>query len=335
MELNFLKKSFDIAHIPYTQNESLASKSTFKVGGTAELFVTPQDVSQLQSAIGGASAAGEKYFILGGGSNIVFPDDSYKGIIISTQNINQILMTDDDFEFTESFLQKNPDANDKNFRLVTCGCGTSMASFVNFCTNHNLSGAEQFAGLPGTIGGAVFMNARCFEKSISDILYQTEFLELDNKNIAHLYNLEFIESQWDYKKSPFQPAQQHNQRYVTSATFILEQKNSNFHQEIEDKCKYYISQRVDKGHFKYPSAGSVFKNNRDFGKPSGKIIDDAGLKGYSIGGAKIADFHGNFIINYDNATQKDIKSLVEYIQKKIKELYGFYLEPEIIFVDNI
>ena len=96
----------------------------------------------------------------------------------------------------------------------------------------------------------------------------------------------------------------------------------------------YISERVDKGHFKYPSAGSVFKNNHDFGKPSGKIIDEAGLRGYSIGGAKIADFHGNFIINVNKATAKDIKDLVLYTQTQIKNNFGFSLEPEIIFVDN-
>ena len=206
-----------------------------------------------------------------------------------------------------------------------------MAAFVDFCTKKNLSGAEQFAGLPGTVGGAVYMNARCFDRSISDILYSTKYIEYI-KDKAKMFDLPFSASDWDYKKSPFQATQDKAQRYITQATFRLTPAGASAHDRISADCKKYIAERVDKGHFKYPSAGSVFKNNHAFGAPSGKLIDDCGLKGLTCGGAQIAPFHGNFIINTGSATAADIHSLVEQVQKAVFEKFGFKLEPEIIFI---
>ena len=206
-----------------------------------------------------------------------------------------------------------------------------MAAFVNFCTENNISGVEQFAGLPGSVGGAVFMNARCFDKSISDIIFSVSYMNIDysEKQIKLAQEI-FNPDEWAYKKSPYQDGN----KFITTATFLLLQKNASEHDNIQEECKKYIGERVSKGHFKFPSAGSVFKNNHDFGKPSGQIIDEAGLRGTTIGGAKIADFHGNFIINTGNAKATEIKSLVELVQDKIKQKYGFFLEPEIIFVEN-
>lgn len=317
MDYSFLKQSLQIAKILFKENEPLAPKTTFKVGNTADLFITPDSVEQFQSTICAVKAQGGDFFILGGGSNVVFPDTPYHGIIISTQGLNNISYTDDEIPGLE-----------ENEILVTCQTGTPMATFVNFCTRHGLKGVQEFAGLPGTVGGAVYMNARCFEKSISDILYQTEHFECLEHGKSKLYLCPFNKTQWDYKKSPFQSAE----KYITSATFKLTKVSKNESIRLEEDCKKYIAERVDKGHFKYPSAGSVFKNNHDFGKPSGKIIDEAGLKGLKIGGAQIAPFHGNFIININNASASDIKELVKITQEKVLDLFGFKLETEIIFV---
>lgn len=317
MDYSFIKKAFNIAHIMYKENEPLSLKTTFKVGGAAELFVIPQNVSQLQSAVGGVAASDLPFFVLGGGSNVVFPDEKYCGVVISTQELNNIIMTDD-----------KPDELPQDKVLVTCECGTPTATFVNFCTKHNLSGAEQFAGLPGTIGGAVYMNARCFEKSISDILYETEYIDFTTPAKSKLITQPFNSSEWDYKKSPFQTCK----RCITSATFVLTQMPAENHEQIDADCKKYINERISKGHFKFPSAGSVFKNNHSFGSPSGKIIDEAGLRGYQIGGAQVAPFHGNFIINTGNAKAAEIKQLVEYVQSQVEQKFGYKLEPEIIIL---
>lgn len=316
MNYDFLAQAYTLAHIPFTKNQPMAQKTTFKVGGTAGLFVKPQDTAQLQSAIGGAATAGVKYFVLGGGSNVVFPDGNYDGIIISTEELNTIILDRD----------SSPTPNQV---LVTCQAGTPMAAFVNFCTSKNLSGAEQFAGLPGSVGGAVYMNARCFDRSISDILYQTEYIDYSDSIKTQIITQAFDSTQWDYKKSPFQTGK----KLITAATFLLTQKTSQEHETIVSECKKYIAERVDKGHFKYPSAGSVFKNNHTFGAPSGKLIDQIGLKGYSIGDAQIAPFHGNFIINNGNATAEQIKQLVQYVQTQVQQKLGFHLEPEIIFIE--
>lgn len=318
MQYQEIENSLHSNNISFTQNQTLQNKNTFKISAAADLFIAPKTIEELALSLSIAANSNLPYFVLGGGSNIVFPEH-YNGIIISTEALNQISV--------------EPFPSDTTKVLVTCSAGTPTATFVNFCTKNNISGAEQFAGLPGSLGGACFMNARCFNKSISDILYSTEHIELDSKGTTQIITLPFDSTKWDYKLSPFQ-TQKPDLKIVTSATFLLEQKSESQHQEIEADCKKYISERVDKGHFKYPSAGSVFKNNHDFGAPSGKLIDQAGLRGTQIGGAKIADFHGNFIINVNNATQKDIKDLVELTQKTVKEKFGFLLEPEIIFVDK-
>ena len=310
------------AKIPFKENEPLAPKSTFKVGGKARLFVTPQSQEELEAVISAVRASELPYFVMGGASNVVFPDGEYKGVIISTQEIKEILYDSDERAEDGSVL-------------VTCFCGLPMASFVDFCTKKNLSGAEQFAGLPGTVGGALYMNARCFDRSISDLLYSTKSLEYQGEK-AKIIEKPFNAQEWDYKKSPFQPSDADNcqktQSYVLQATFRLTPHSPSDHDLIAAECKKYIAERVNKGHFKYPSAGSVFKNNRSFGSPSGKLIDECGLKGLTAGGAQIAPFHGNFIINTGAATADDIKVLVQAAQKAVKEKFGFELEPEIIFV---
>ena len=312
-----------VAKIPYSENEPLAPKSTFKVGGTARLFISPQTPEQLESVISAVRGAELPYFVTGGASNVVYPEGTYEGAIISTQAIKEIFFDED---------QTGPDGS----ALVTCQCGVPMAAFVDFCTRKNLTGAEQFAGLPGTVGGAVYMNARCFDRSISDILYSTTHIEFQNDK-GRFVELPFNAADWDYKKSPFQAGttengSQNNPRYITQVTFRLTPAGAAAHDRISADCKKYIAERVDKGHFKYPSAGSVFKNNHAFGAPSGKLIDDCGLKGLTAGGAQIAPFHGNFIINTGKASAEDIRTLVKAAQKAVKEKFGFDLEPEIIFV---
>ncbi|MCR5187773.1 MAG: UDP-N-acetylmuramate dehydrogenase [Treponema sp.] len=321
---DFLLHSFDIAKIAYKKDFPLAPKSTFKVGSTADLFIAPETQDQFMSVVSAALAAEEKFFILGGGSNIVFPDQAYHGIIISTENLNNILMTDDE----------KPEDLSQDQVLVSCEAGTPMANLVSFCTKHNLSGMEEFAGLPGSVGGALYMNARCFEKSISQLVYNTSSFIAKAKTRPVITSQAFKASEWDYKKSPFQINNDEDKRIICAASFVLTQKSEKEHSLIEAQCKKYINERIDKGHFKYPSAGSVFKNNRAFGKPSGALIDQAGLKGTQIGGAQIAPFHGNFIINIDHAKADDIERLVELAKETVKEKFGFALENEIIFLKN-
>ena len=307
------------------ENEPLAPKTTFKIGGNADLFIAPQNYYSFQIALEALLQNNIRFFIMGGGSNIVFADEGFRGAVVCATNFSDAAY----FPPSNISPQFGKIKLKKDQVLVTCFSGTPMAAFVNFCTENSISGVEQFAGLPGTVGGAVFMNARCFDKSISDIIFSVSYQDYSDSKIKlqqELYNPE----KWAYKTSPYQSGK----KFITTATFLLTQKNASDQPAIQSECKKYISERVNKGHFKFPSAGSVFKNNHAFGKPSGMIIDEAGLRGLTCGGAKVADFHGNFIINTGNATAKDIKTLVQQVQEKVQQKFGFSLETEIIFVEN-
>ena len=309
-----------------TENELLAPKSTFKIGGRARVYVAPDDYYSFQLTLRRIIADNLPFFITGGGSNLVFPDEGFYGIILSSQNFNDAMILPKG-DLPEDFEGHLPCELGKDDVLVTCFAGTPMAAFVSFCTKNDFTGAEQFAGLPGTVGGAAFMNARCFDKSISDIIFYTTWMDYSDKDIPLHHQLK-NPSEWDYKKSPFQ----NNKRFVTTVTFLLKHLHGDAKIQIAKDCRYYTVQRIEKGHFKFPSAGSVFKNNHDFGAPSGKLIDECGLKGTKIGGAQIAPFHGNFIINVDHAKASDVKALVELATDKVHEKFGFTLEPEIIFL---
>ena len=294
-------------------DEPMAKHTTFKIGGAVPVFFEPENLDSLLVLLAALKSEKINYFILGGGSNIVFCDTGFDGVVLSLLKINRI-------SALENAQTKENDV------LVSAEAGATMASFVNFCAENGFSGAEKFAGLPGTLGGALFMNARCFDLSISELFVEAYYIDLNDDTEQHSI---FSSSDRDYKVSPFQ----NSHTLILSATFRLK-KNVKSKEELKSENKKYIEERKSKGHFNFPSAGSVFRNNREFGAPSGKIIDECGLRGKQIGMAQIAPFHGNFIINLGGATQKDVKALVEFTVKEVKAKTGFCLQPEIIFVDK-
>lgn len=294
-------------------DELMSKHTTFKIGGPVPVFFEPENIDSLLFLLLKFREEKINYFVLGGGSNIVFCDSRFDGVVLSLLKINKISLLD-------SSELKEDDV------LVSVDSGVTMASFVNFCTNNGLTGAEPFAGLPGTVGGALFMNARCFNLSVSDLFVEAYYIDLKSyKEEQQLFNA----SDWDYKISPFQ----NKEKLILNATFKLKKAKCTI-EDLQAENKKYIAERKSKGHFEYPSAGSVFRNNRDFGAPSGKIIDQCGLRGKQIGKAQIAPFHGNFIINLGGALQKDVKALVDFTVNEVKEKTGFSLQPEIIFVDK-
>ena len=287
----------------FLQNEPLKDKTTFKIGGNATYFAQPNDINSLIYLLTEAKQNSVPVFILGGGSNLVVADEGIDKLVISTLGLD--------------FCK-----HDSNF--LTCGAGCTFEVITKYCIQNSVSGLENFAGLPGTTGGAVYMNARCYNVSISNVLDSVKYIDSTDFSVK---TYEFNENDWDYKKSPFQ----NTENIVIEVKFKVKRgKRDN----IWDKTESFIMDRQLKGHFKFPSAGSVFKNNRDFGKPSGQIIDEVGLRGISVGGAQVAPWHGNFIINNRNASAKDVKTLVKNIQQKVQEKTGFLLECEIIFTDS-
>ena len=307
-------------------DESLASRSSFKIGGKASLLAEPLDEEALAFALTAIKEQNIPYFILGGGSNVLFSDSGFDGIIVSTKKLCGI-------EIVESHSGNERIAQDQDCAaadqdggktIIRAGAGANMAALVSFAQERALSGLEEFAGLPGTVGGAVYMNARCFEKEISQVAGKIQWLEWDQKARAFVQKeAAFAPSDWQYKKSPFTGTG----RIVTGASFVLSKGNA---EESAKRAAAYIQARKDKGHYKAPCAGSVFKNNHAFGRPTGKIIDELGLKGKSSGGAQIAPFHGNIIINNGGAKASDVLSLIDLCKKEAKAKFGFDLEEEIV-----
>ncbi|WP_407398223.1 UDP-N-acetylmuramate dehydrogenase [Treponema sp.] len=308
------------------EHEPMAPRTTMKVGGTAALLLSPSDENSICIAVSLLKDMELPWFILGGGSNVIAPDGELDAVVISTEELDSIEISEKNDEFT----------------LIQCGAGTKTGTLVDFCTENGISGLETFAGLPGTVGGAAFMNARCYGKEVSQVLHSARFLEFDPMQKNTEFHDNFIErhlkmyhntqmgGDWAYKNSPFMQ----NHRFITSLTFKAGRIDSDNKVRIGLECEGYIKDREDKGHFKAPSAGSVFKNDRSFGEPSGVLIDKAGLKGTEVGGAQVAPWHGNIIINRGGASSSDIKTLVKTVQERVKNNTGFMLEPEIIFAEQ-
>jgi len=296
-------------------NEHMKDHTTFKVGGKADCWLCPDGEGYTSFCVNLLTRCEEEnipVFILGSGANIVVSDKGIRGIVLDMGGWTG--------ESVWSLF-----AQDGDFILKS---GTTIDEAVDTAAAASLTGLEFLAGMPGTIGGAVWMNARCYDKEMADVLKWVEVIHKKNQNE---YTIEKIEIKPDmgfgYKKSPFQEMD----CIIISAAFHLKKGEK---EKILLEMDKNREDRYEKGHYEFPCAGSIFKNNRDFGKSTGEIIDGLGLKGAQIGGAKVAPFHGNIIINTGKACAKDIRALTDDIALKVKEKTGFILEPEILFVGD-
>ena len=318
-------------------DEPLSARTSFKIGGKAALLAEPSDVQSLAELLTAIKIKAAPHFVLGGGSNVLFSDSGFDGIIVSTKKLCGIEIIES-HSGNERIAQDQDCVASKKPAAIRALAGTSMAALVSFAQEKALSGLEEFAGLPGTVGGAAFMNARCFGKEISDTVQKISWLEWSQEEGAFVQReAVFPKEAWAYKKSPFNNSDSSgkslmsgggaNEKIVTAADFLTVPGKK---EEIAQKAAAFIQERKNKGHYKAPCAGSVFKNNRAFGQPTGKIIDELGLKGEKRGGAQIAPFHGNIIINAGGAKASDVLALVELCKTRAKEKFGFDLEEEIV-----
>ncbi|MDR3301086.1 MAG: UDP-N-acetylmuramate dehydrogenase [Spirochaetaceae bacterium] len=294
----------------FLHDEPLSAHTTFKIGGPADLYAKPEGEKFPERAAQILSHARNEnipLFILGAGSNVLAADAGFRGIILDVSGWRGCAI----------------EAAAGGSVLLRVNAGTRADEAADFALENSLSGLEFLAGLPGTIGGAVWMNARCYEKSISDILAGVEILDESLKRVAVPYKHE----DYAYKKSPFQTRNILIVSACLHAQMGREAKNA-----IRLKMETYRKDRDAKKHFSYPSAGSVFKNDHRWGKPAGKIIEELGLRGTQIGGARLADWHGNFIINTGNASARDVSALIALVQEKARQTLGIELEPEIVFL---
>lgn len=280
------------------QNVPMKEHTSFQVGGPADIFITPASWGDVVKARTFCDENKIPLFILGGGANILVSDLGIRGAVLDMRTFQNCSV---------------------EHHLLHAEAGAAVSDVVELAWKNGLGGLEFIYGMPGSVGGAIWMNAQCYGRAVSETLESVEYLdETGNRKIYTARKEDFR-----YKHSPFQ-----NKKWVIcSAAFRLIPKNKS---EIEAEMNKNKSDREAKGHYRYPSAGSAFKNNRAFGKPTGQMIDEAGLKGFSIGGAKVADYHGNIIINSGNAAARDILAVIEHVEREILNRFGFKLEREVL-----
>ena len=289
--------------------EPMSAHSTFKAGGLADCYLRPSGDGFpvfATALLAAARAEGVPVFILGGGANILAADEGVRGIVLDIGG------------WAGETGQRQGDG------VVEFRSGTVLDDAAEIAAGAGLSGLEFLAGMPGSIGGAVWMNARCYGCEIADVLYETEIIDFSTMPPERLRQ-RADRGEFGYKRSPFQG----RGNLILSASFSLKPADE---QHVRAEMAAHRSDREGKGHYRFPSAGSVFKNNAAFGGPTGKIIDNLGLRGLRVGGAQVAPWHGNIIVNTGGATATDIRRLVEDVAAQVKDATGFDLEPEILFV---
>ncbi|NLJ87942.1 MAG: UDP-N-acetylmuramate dehydrogenase [Epulopiscium sp.] len=277
-------------------DEPMKKHTTFKIGGPVDIFISPSNKEQIKYALKICRENEIPFYLMGNGSNLLVRDKGFRGVIIQIfKNMSKVEITED---------------------KVWAEAGILLSSLANKIKDNSLTGFEFAAGIPGTLGGAVYMNAGAYDGEIKQVLENAELLD-ENGNEIVLSNEEL---ELGYRTSILQ----RNNYILLSARLKLKKGNK---KEIEEKMNYLAQQRADKQPINMPSAGSTFK--RPPGYYAGKLIMDSGLRGYCIGGAEVSQKHCGFIINKDNATAKDVIDLIEFVQGTVYDKYCVKMEPEI------
>ena len=282
--------------IELLQNEPLCDHTTFRIGGPASFFAVVEG-SRLAGLIEKVKALEIPFFVIGNGSNLLVSDAGYPGLVIKIAE-TPIRMLDD--------------------CTLEVSAGTPLSRLAMAAANAGLTGLEFAHGIPGTVGGAVMMNAGAYDGQISDVLVSS-FCYADESET--FFRLEKAEHAFAYRHSSYMD---HPGRIVTSAVFRLKPGDKD---AIREKMSDLNARRRAKQPLEYPSAGSTFK--RPEGHFAGKLIEDCGLKGYRIGGAQVSEKHAGFVINAGGATCTDVLNLMEYIEKTVFETFGVKLEREV------
>ena len=285
-------------NIKFKENEPMKNHTSFKIGGGCDYFVMPENTEQLKMVIAKAKELKLPVFVLGKGSNLLVSDNGIDGVVVSMMGLNEIAVNGDE---------------------ITAGAGVSVANLCTTALNNCLSGLEFAYGIPGSVGGGLYMNCGAYGGQFSDVVVRAEYLSLDGEVIT----IDSKDMLLGYRTSIFKQ----NAGIVLSATFKLNKGESG---KIKADMEDYMERRLTKQPLEYPSAGSVFK--RPTGYFAGALIEQNNLKGFSIGGAQVSEKHAGFIINYENATASDVRALIKEIQSVVKKADGVDLEPEIIFV---
>lgn len=281
-----------------TSCEPMRYHTTFRIGGNADLFVIPKDRFAFVKTVNFLEDVGIPYVILGNGSNVLFDDEGYDGVVISTQALKGLR------------IEGN---------RVEAEAGVKINELAVTALENSLSGMEKLFGIPGTIGGAVNMNAGSFGLEIGELVESVTVLFEGRVFTIGRENLEF-----SYRRSNISE----NRMKIISVNFKLVEGD---HLKIKYEMNRYMNLRVENQPIDFPSAGSFFKRPKP-DVPVGRIIDEAGLRGYRVGNAMVSKKHAAFIVNLGSASSRDVLKLAEIVREKVKFLKGFDLEMEVIYI---
>ena len=286
--------------VDWEQNCPLSKHSSFRIGGAADLALFPHSGNTLCQTLKILQAHEVPVLVIGNGSNVVFSDAGYRGAVVFTGKCRNLKIKDD---------------------IVYADAGVLLSTLASAVRDEDLSGLEFAFGIPGTLGGAVYMNAGAYGGSIGDVCIKTEYYNIKTGKRGCLTD---GEQDFGYRKSIYQ---KHPERVILSATLQLKKGNR---QEISEQMQTYWNKRRTAQPLDLPNAGSTFK--RPEGYFAGKLIEDCGLKGFTVGGAQVSEKHAGFIVNIGGATCEDVKRLVEQIQATVLQQTGVELECEIRFL---
>lgn len=292
------QKIEDKAHgIFIEENVPMAQHTSFRAGGNAAMMVTPADAEELKAVLTVLEEEGCPHMVLGNGSNILVKDSGYDGVIVKIG---------EGFDYVR-----------QEGKTLICGSGTLMSVVAKASVAGNLTGFEFASGIPGTVGGAVFMNAGAYDGEIAGILKRAKIVSKDGRREFYMTAGEL---QMGYRHTVLHETQD----VVTEVELELEKGSAD---EIKRKIADFTERRNSKQPVNFPSAGSFFK--RPTGYFAGKLIQDAGLKGLTVGGAQVSELHSGFIINRGGATAADILQLMEIVQARVFDEFGVKLETEV------
>lgn len=281
------------------KNEPMAKHTSFKIGGNAEYFIKVKSIQNLKKILILANIKNIPITIVGNGTNLLVREGGIKGFVLK-------------LDFNEFKIKRNA-----NEILITVEAGMSLAALSAIALKEEIEGLEFLSGIPGTIGGAVRMNAGAYGTEMKDIVLKTKVMTYDGK----VKNLTLEEQNFSYRNSVFA----NNEFIILETTLKLKKGNK---EGIEAKMKEYALSRKNSQPLEYPNAGSTFK--RVEGKITAKLIDECGLKGFNVGDAEISRKHAGFVVNKGNATAEDVLNLSKIVQQKVKEKFDVNIELEIL-----
>lgn len=301
--------------------EPMAEHTTFRIGGPADLYLRPAGEPEFLAAAALARDGGIPLFILGGGANLLVGDRGIRGVVVDTADLRGVREAHD------------PPANGSgtgHVALLEAGAGIAMDDLCGDALARGLSGLQHFAGMPGSLGGAVFMNARCYDAEIADNLEYVRYAHPEPEGRGlRIARYGMRAGDWGYKRSPFQPGGALDGCAILSAGFRMERADG---ASIGARMRAYRADREAKGHYLLPCAGSMFKNDRSFGRPTGAILDELGFRGSRVGAAAVSPRHANIFVNEGGASAAQMRALVDMARDRARAAFGIELEPEVLFV---